>query len=235
MTKAQRTVLVLAAATLIWSVAPTAAYPKDSSANDLVADGVKLYTDGKDRKALASFQKALALEEGHAPAAHGAASILFVGGKFQDAQDTLQKYLLKVSTDRYAWMLAWICQERAGYGERAMLSQVGALVDEHSWFGETLNLFLGHLTPEAYIKRVGGNGAVDPKTTGKGEAVKALIEKRARKACTARFFAAEACASRGNRAKAREYFQAAIDSQKGFQWEKEMARAELARFKEKTK
>ena len=235
MTRTKSIVLVLAASTLIWSVASTEAYPKDPSANDLVAEGVELYKDGKDRKALASFQKALALEEGHAPAAHGAASILFVGGKFQSAEEILQKYLLKAPVDRYAWMLAWLCQERAGYGQRAMLSQVGALADEHSWFGETLNLFLGHLAPEAYIERVGGNAAVDAKTTGKDEAAKELAEKRARKACTARFFAAEACASRGNRAKAREYFQAAIDSQKGFQWEKEMARAELSRFKEKTK
>jgi len=184
---------------------------------DLMLEAVKKYQENDPDGALRILNQLAAAHPNFSPAVYGQAAIHFILGRFQQASDTLQKYLSAVQGDDFAWMWAYVAQARAGNPDRGTLSEVQALADPASWLYKTLDLFLGATSPDDYLKAA--------KETPKLQ--------RDNTVCRAHFFIAEFHLLSKNAVKAKEAFQACVDQKGDFLWEREMSRAELKKLQEK--
>ncbi len=197
---------------------------QNQRAMDLVQKGISDYQAGNTVDATKAFDQALGENKQFPPAVYGKAALQFIDGKFGDSQGTLQAYMNAEMggvqgnmTDPYAWMWAYIAMARTQGADRAMLTDMQALVSGGSWFGQTVNLFLGQTPPDKYMT------AVMEMNAGPDMAGPMTVRSN--------FMVGEALLTNGKAADSRKYFQAAADAPGSFQWDREMAKAELKRIK----
>jgi len=209
---------ILVAVTLIAASLYAGGNKTGQDAAKAVDDGILKYKAGDMDGALALFGQALNLQKDMPQAVYGKAAILFIEGKFGDATDVLQAYMANNIGDNFAWMWAYIASARNGNSDKATLTDMQAVTEENSWLGMTLPLFLGQTSPGDYIDRVKEGAATAGNMAGP-ELVRA------------QFMAAEAVLLNGDKTQAGKLFQAAADAPGSFQWEREMAKAELKRLK----
>jgi lipoprotein NlpI len=180
-------------------------------ANDLASTGVSQYQAGDMTAALDSFNKAIAMQKDCLMAIYGKAAIQFIQGKYQDSANSLEAYLGDTHSDTFAWMWSYVAQARGGSSDKGSLSQMQAMTDEGTWFYTVLGLFLGTSTPENLMSVV--------KDTEKPRLDAARLR--------AQFFIGESYLLAGDKAKAKDAFQACVDMAGPFQWERELAKAEI--------
>jgi len=128
-------------------------------------------------------------------------------------------------------MLDFVCQSRAGFGRDALrgtLSQMGATLDERSWLKRTISLFMKEVEPEEYVSMQ--KAAALPGPLDEEKLTPAQKKALAKTMCRAEFFVGEAALFNMDKKGAIEALKACAEAPVEFQWEKEMAKAELGRL-----
>ncbi len=210
----------------------------DQEARELAArlteQGVNNYLEEDMDAALRDFTRAFEADKHYAPAAHARAAMHFIRGDFGAVDGVLQEYMWDGPGDPDAWILGWIAQMRAGYGSRGMISQIRALVDARTWFADTLDVFLGTLDPEEYLRNVRAHVAVPPLEPDEVEDEEELAEIYTtawrQQQVRALFYVGQAHIIHNRPEEAVEALEKAVETPGPFQWEREMARADIRRL-----